>query len=113
VAKAYNLNSLGQKQNKSKYREPDRLNSAKQELKKLVKEYYAGTHSKQIAPHLSLTENKSRSFQTFIQGIKNVVEMIGSSRFCVISLTYNMIDQSLCPLCLCGSFHSLASSTVS
>jgi hypothetical protein len=41
-----------------------------------VKEYYAGTHSKQIAPHLSLTENKSRSFQTFIQGIKNVVEMI-------------------------------------
>jgi RNase P/RNase MRP subunit p30 len=45
-------------------------------LKKLVKEYYAGTHSKQIAPHLSLTENKSRSFQTFIQGIKNVVEII-------------------------------------
>ena len=76
MAKAYNLNSLGQKQNKSKYREPDLLNSAKQELKKLVKEYYAGTHSKQIAPHLSLTENKSRSFQTFIQGIKNVVEMI-------------------------------------
>jgi len=59
VAKAYNLNSLGQKQNKSKYREPDLLNSAKQELKKLVKEYYAGTHSKQIAPHLFLTENKS------------------------------------------------------
>jgi hypothetical protein len=51
------------------------LNSAKQELTKLVKEYYAGTHSKQIAPHLSLTENKSRSFQTFVQGIKNVVEM--------------------------------------
>ncbi|MFM8299951.1 MAG: DUF4276 family protein [Microcystis aeruginosa BS13-02] len=76
VVKAYNLNSLSQKQNKSKYREPDLLNSAKQELKKLVKEYYAGTHSKQIAPHLSLTENKSRSFQTFIQGIKNVVEMI-------------------------------------
>jgi hypothetical protein len=26
----------------------------------------------------------------------------------VISLTYNMIDRSLCPLCLCGSFHPLA-----
>ncbi|ELS46241.1 hypothetical protein C789_3997 [Microcystis aeruginosa FACHB-905 = DIANCHI905] len=37
----------------------------------------------------------------------------GSSRFCVISLTYYMIDQSLCPLCLCGSLHSLASRTVS
>ncbi|REJ60292.1 MAG: hypothetical protein DWQ56_03380 [Microcystis aeruginosa DA14] len=32
----------------------------------------------------------------------------GSSRFCVISLTYIMIDRSLCPLCLCGSFHPLA-----
>ncbi|AVQ70414.1 hypothetical protein B5D77_02840 [Microcystis sp. MC19] len=34
----------------------------------------------------------------------------GSSRFCVISLTYTMIDQSLCPLCLCGSFHSVSRS---
>ncbi|ELS47130.1 hypothetical protein C789_3112 [Microcystis aeruginosa FACHB-905 = DIANCHI905] len=36
-----------------------------------------------------------------------------SSRFCVISLTYYMIDQSLCPLCLCGSFHPLALENVS
>ena len=26
----------------------------------------------------------------------------------MISLTYYMIDRSLCPLCLCGSFHPLA-----
>jgi hypothetical protein len=37
----------------------------------------------------------------------------GSSRFCVISVTYYKRDQSLCPLCPCGSFHSLASGTVS
>ncbi|ELS44689.1 hypothetical protein C789_5520 [Microcystis aeruginosa FACHB-905 = DIANCHI905] len=41
------------------------------------------------------------------------ISRVGSSRFCVISLTYIMIAQSLCPLCLCGSFHSLASRTVS
>lgn len=78
VEKAYNLkpNSLSKKQNNDKYRDPDRLNSAKQELQRLVKHYYAGTHSKQIAPHLSLTENNSRSFRTFIQGVKNVVKMI-------------------------------------
>ncbi|MCZ8189799.1 MAG: hypothetical protein ACKPGT_24875 [Microcystis sp.] len=34
----------------------------------------------------------------------------GSSSFCVISLTYNMIAQSLC---LCGLFHSVAKRTVS
>jgi len=78
VEKAYNLkpNSLSKQQSKQKYRDPDQLNSAKQELKKLITEYsaeyYAGTHSKEIAPHLSLTENKSRSFQVFLEGIKNL-----------------------------------------
>jgi Domain of unknown function (DUF4276) len=80
VEKAYDLkpNSLSRQQNNRKYRDPDRLNSAKQELQRLVKEYYAGTHSKRIAPHLSLTKNTSRSFQTFLQGLKNVVEVIES-----------------------------------
>ncbi|PHX54925.1 DUF4276 domain-containing protein [Tychonema bourrellyi FEM_GT703] len=78
VEKAYNLkpNSLSKQQSKQKYRDPDRLNSAKQELKKLINEYsaeyYAGTHSKAIAPHLSLTENKSRSFQVFLESLKKL-----------------------------------------
>ncbi|ELS46710.1 hypothetical protein C789_3520 [Microcystis aeruginosa FACHB-905 = DIANCHI905] len=38
---------------------------------------------------------------------------LGSSRFCVISLTYHRSDRSLCPLCLCGSFHPLARRNVS
>lgn len=73
IEKAYGLNpkSLSKKQNQNKFRDPDRLNSAKEELKKLVSEYYPGTHSKKIAPYLSLTENRSRSFQVFLSGIKN------------------------------------------
>jgi Domain of unknown function (DUF4276) len=72
---AYNLssNTLSRKQSNSKYRNPDRLNSAKQELKSLVDEYYPGTHSKKIAPHLSLTNNKSQSFQVFIQGVRELL----------------------------------------
>ena len=75
VETAYNLkpNTLSKQQSTRKYREPDRLNSAKQELVNLVGEYYAGTHSKAIAPHLSLTENKSRSFKIFIQSIYQLV----------------------------------------
>lgn len=78
VEKAYNLkpNSLIKKQSKQKYRDPDQLNSAKQELKKLINEYsaeyYPGTHSKAIAPHLSLIENKSRSFQVFLESLKKL-----------------------------------------
>ncbi|MEA5472097.1 DUF4276 family protein [Spirulina sp. 06S082] len=76
VEKAYQLQplSLSKKQNKSKFRNPDRLNSAKQELKKLVGEYYAGIHSKKIAPYLSLTNNTSHSFQVFINSMKNLVD---------------------------------------
>ncbi|MBE9240551.1 DUF4276 family protein [Synechocystis salina] len=75
VEKAYNLRprGLSQKQNQQKFRDPDKLNSAKHELKKLVGEYYAGTHSKKIAPYLSLTNNKSHSFQVFINGMKKLV----------------------------------------
>jgi len=75
VEKAYNLkpNTLSKHQNNRKYRNPDQLNSAKQELKNLVQEYYPATHSKQIAPYLSLTDNKSKSFKVFIQGIQNVI----------------------------------------
>lgn len=75
VEKAYNLRaqSLSRQQDKIKFRNPDQLNSAKQELTRLVGEYYAGIHSKQIAPHLSLTRNKSRSFQIFLSGIQTLV----------------------------------------
>ena len=75
VEKAYVLKpgSLSQQQNNRKFRDPDQLNSAKEELKKLVTEYYPGTHSKAIAPYLSLTENKSRSFQIFLDGIKKIL----------------------------------------
>lgn len=77
VEKAYHMkpDSLSKQQSKQKYRNPDQLNSAKQELKRLVKEYYPGIHSKKIAPHLSLTDNTSHSFQVFIKGIKHILEV--------------------------------------
>lgn len=78
VEKAYQLKpgELSKLQSKNKFRDPDRLNSAKQEIKKLVPEYYPGTHSKQIAPHLSLTQNTSRSFQVFCSGMRKFIEII-------------------------------------
>ncbi|MBP0034262.1 MAG: DUF4276 family protein [Roseofilum sp. Belize BBD 4] len=74
VEKAYNLtsNSLSRRQAQKKFRNPDQLNSAKQELRQLVSEYYPGTHAKKIAPYLSLTDNTSRSFQVFLQGIRTL-----------------------------------------
>jgi Domain of unknown function (DUF4276) len=80
VEMAYNLKfqSIRKKQNQKKFRNPDQLNSAKQELKKLVDEYYAGTHSKKIAPHLSLTENTSCSFHIFLDGVQKLIAQMPS-----------------------------------
>jgi Domain of unknown function (DUF4276) len=75
VETAYGLKpqSLSKRQNQIKFRNPDQLNSAKEELRKLVSEYYPGTHSRMIAPYLSLTKNKSRSFQVFLDGINKIL----------------------------------------
>ena len=80
VEKAFELtpNTLAKYQNKQKFRDPDRLNSAKQELTKLFKkdfseDYFPALHSRKIAPHLSLTKNRSHSFQVFIRGVKELL----------------------------------------
>ncbi len=77
IEKAYQLKpkTLSQFQNQRKYRDPDRLNSAKKELKSLVNNnYYPGTHSKVIAPYLSLEQNRSHSFRVFLEGLKKYLE---------------------------------------
>ena len=76
VEKAFNLtvDSLSKKQTTKKFRNPDVLNNAKQELKKLVPAYYPGTHSKAIASYLSLNANKSPSFQIFCTGISKITD---------------------------------------
>ncbi|AFY72023.1 hypothetical protein Pse7367_3800 (plasmid) [Thalassoporum mexicanum PCC 7367] len=81
VEKAYKLKigSLSKKQNQQKFRNPDQLHSAKQELKKLVTTYYPGTNSKNIAPYLSITENKSHSFQVFCIGVQGILERVGNN----------------------------------
>lgn len=74
VEKAYSLreNSLSKKQNNKKFRHPDHLNSAKEELRKLVKEYYPATHAKKIALYLSLENNCSLSFNVFLNSVKKI-----------------------------------------
>ncbi|MGL5795601.1 MAG: DUF4276 family protein [Waterburya sp.] len=60
-------------QNKEKYRDPDRISNAKQELKKIAPNYQPISGSRAIARHLNLDNNKSHSFNVFIQGLKKVL----------------------------------------
>ncbi|TRV42355.1 MAG: hypothetical protein EWV53_15250, partial [Microcystis panniformis Mp_MB_F_20051200_S9] len=67
--------------------------------------------NRQKSRHLISYQDSGVGIQEIIF-IYSPLPSLGSSRFCVISLTYYMID--LCVLCVwCGSLHSLASRTVS
>jgi hypothetical protein len=58
----------------SKFRDPDRLNNAAQELKALTKGAYQKVGgSRRIAPHMDLSgANRSSSFRVFCEGIHRI-----------------------------------------
>lgn len=73
VEKAFSLNNLSKKQDKTKYRDPDSLTNAKEELKKIVQNYQTVSGSESIAPYLKLDgSNKSTSFNFLISGIQKL-----------------------------------------
>ena len=72
VAAAIGPQKLAKQQNNAKYRDPDRLNNAAQELKRIARTYQKLSGSRAIGPALSLDENQSQSFNQLIGGIKRL-----------------------------------------
>ena len=69
VEKAFNIKKLADQQQKSKFKEPDKLSNASQELAKLVKGYRKVSGAQKIAPHMNIQNNHSHSFNGFINGL--------------------------------------------
>ncbi len=81
VEAALGLTGVASKQEKVKYRDPDQLENAAEELKVLTKyKYQKISGSRSIGPHLSLTTNRSRSFLALVQGLKDLSESSFASR---------------------------------
>lgn len=77
VEAGLHLSGLARQQNNRKYRQPDQLANAAQELSLITgKTYQKLAGSRRIAPHLNLQAhaNTSLSFQALISGIKKVVQ---------------------------------------
>jgi len=73
VEQALKLNGLADKQGKKKYREPDRLANAAEELAKLTERCYQKIGgSRAIGPLLDLANTRSRSFAVFVAGLKRL-----------------------------------------
>jgi len=77
VEKAFSLKNIAKKQSKVNYKNPDNLNNAKQELRKIAKNYQPISGSKLISPYLKLNNsNKSTSFNILISGIQKLCNPI-------------------------------------
>ncbi len=75
VEAAMDIHGLSSKQNNRKYKNPDRLANPKQELQRLTRyEYQQINSSRKIASLLSLTDNRSTSFNMFLSGVKKLIE---------------------------------------
>lgn len=76
VEKGLKLKRLSEKQNNRRYREPDRLANAPDELRRLTRnEYSKISGSRRIAPFLRIDgSSRSTSFNNLVRGIKKLVE---------------------------------------
>ena len=76
VEQGLGLSHLAKKQDTAKYRTPDQLTNAKQELKKLTGQHYEQiSGSREIAKFLKVDgSNKSLSFNVLMNGINQLLE---------------------------------------
>lgn len=74
VEQGLGLKGLRGLQDKQKFRNPDQLHNAANELRDLTeKSYQKKAGSRAIAPYLDLDNNRSPSFQALITGIRRLV----------------------------------------
>lgn len=73
VAGAIGPSNLARQQNNAKFRAPDRMNNAAQELKRIAKGYQKVSGSREIGKRLKLDGNRSESFNQLLDGIKKLV----------------------------------------
>lgn len=74
VASAFGDESLSRRQSKAKFRDPDSLANAAEELRNLVPGYQKLKGARAIAPHMDVNGNQSLSFQHLVSGITRYVE---------------------------------------
>jgi hypothetical protein len=74
VEKAYQLKGVAKKQTDKIYADPDRLSNARQELLRIIPRYQHISGSRQIAAHMNIHANRSKSFQVFVSGIRRFMD---------------------------------------
>jgi len=74
VEKAFGLKKLSTHQQKNKFKDPDKLANASEELEKLIKGYRKVSGAGKIASYMDIHQNYSRSFNCFISGVSRLMK---------------------------------------
>lgn len=74
VSTAYGNPAIAAQKDKAKYRDPDRLSNAPDELSRLTGVRGKIDRARQIAEKMEIAENRSYSFHVFVTGLRNWVE---------------------------------------
>ncbi len=72
VSTAYNNPSISALSSKAKFRNPDKLANAEEEMLKIVPEYQKVSGARVIAPFINLSANRSHSFKVFVEAIRQL-----------------------------------------
>ncbi len=74
VASGLDVKNLSKQQNNKKFRNPDALGNAKEELEKITnKKYQKIGGARAIGPYMDINKNRSHSFNIFIAGVKRLL----------------------------------------
>lgn len=78
VEQGLGIPNIQRKQREAKYRCPDALPSPKRELQRLTGSRYQEIGgSRAIAPHLDISNTRSRSFAVFVSGMRRILSDMG------------------------------------
>ncbi len=73
IEAAFQVRNLVGLESRARYRDPDRLANASQELKRLIPSYQKLRGARSVGQHLDPGRNRSRSFQVFVQGLTQLI----------------------------------------
>ncbi len=73
VAAGFGLPNLAAQGSKAAYRTPDTLANPVAELRKFIPTYQKRDGARRIGPHINIAKNRSRSFQTFCEGVTSLM----------------------------------------
>ncbi len=73
VGSAYADESIPKMQERSKFRQPDKLDNASQEISSLIKVRGKVSRAQEIASCMDISSNRSNSFNVFVNGLRGFV----------------------------------------